>query len=225
MIKLVKKTNSFQAAIFDMDGVIIDNHIFHVQAWSELCNKYQIPFEENNFRSKYFGKNNKDIFYGLMNCELNAEKIEALGEEKEKIYRELYKDLITPVKGFVPFVLTLKNSGIKIAIATSAPTSNLDFVLDNLKIRNLFDVIVDATGIIKGKPDPEIYLKASKLLNIQPTNCIVFEDSISGIKSGQNAGMKVIGLSTTHNPEELPKTSLLIKDFSEVSLGRINEVL
>ena len=111
-----------------------------------------------------------------------------------------------------------KNAGIKTAVATSAPTSNLNFTLDSLGIRNLFDVIVDASGITKGKPDPEIYLKAAELLEISPMDCVVFEDSISGIKSGHNAGMKVVALITTHSKDELPETYLSIKDFSEISI-------
>jgi len=70
--------------------------------------------------------------------------------------------------------------------------------------------------VTKGKPDPEIYIKAAKLLEISPEHCIVFEDSISGIKSGQNAGMKVIALITTHKKEELPQTEIQINDFTEI---------
>lgn len=218
----MKKTNSFQAAIFDMDGVIVDNHTYHVKAWAEFCHKHNIPFNEITFRANYFGKNNHDILHGLMNNGLTLEQINTLGEEKEQIYRDLYKEDITPINGLVPFLNTLKAEGIKTAVATSAPTSNLDFTLDSLKIRYLFDIVVDASGISKGKPDPEIYLKASNLLGITPSSCVVFEDSISGIKSGQNAGMSVIGLITTHSKEELPFTTLAISDFTEISIEKIN---
>ncbi|RPH25460.1 MAG: HAD family phosphatase [Bacteroidales bacterium] len=214
----MKKTNLFQAAVFDMDGVIVDNHTYHVKAWAEFCHNYSIPFDEIKFRAKFFGKNNHDIFHGLMDGKLTAKQIDTLGEEKEQIYRELYKNDIMPVNGLIPFLNTLKDAGIKTAVATSAPTSNLDFTLDNLKIRHLFDVVIDASGITKGKPDPEIYLKASKILDIPPSHCIVFEDSISGIESGQNAGMRVVALVTTHQPYELPKTHLQVNDFTELSI-------
>jgi len=213
----------FKAAIFDMDGVIVDNHIYHMKSWEVFCQKHLIPFDENDFRARYFGKINHDIFRELVDSQLSKEQINILGEEKELIYREIYKDYITPVKGLVSFLENLKAAGIKTAVATSAPTSNLDFTVDSLNIRHLFDTIVDATGITNGKPDPEIYLKAAKLLHISPAECIVFEDSISGIKSGQNAGMRVIGLATTHSPDELPKTSLTIKDFNEISIEKITD--
>lgn len=208
-----------------MDGVIVDNHIYHVRSWAEFCKKNSIPFDEITFRTEYFGKNTRDTFHGLLDYKLTEEKINTLGEEKERIYRDIYKNFMVPVNGLIPFLISLKERGIKTAVATSAPTSNLDFTLDNLKIRHLFDVVVDASGITNGKPDPEIYLKAASLINISPADCVVFEDSISGIKSGQNAGMRVVALATTHTPEELPKTSLTIKDFTEVSIDRINGMI
>jgi beta-phosphoglucomutase len=215
----MKKTIPFQAAIFDMDGVIVDNHIYHVKSWAEFCKIKNIPFDESTFRTKYFGKNTRDTFNGLLDYQLTEEQIFILGEEKEKIYREIYKDYITPVNGLIPFLISLKKAGIKTAVATSAPASNLDFTLDALKIRHLFDVVVDASMVSKGKPDPEIYLKAAELIDISPDQCVVFEDSISGIKSGQNAGMRVVALTTTHTKEELPITDLQVRDFIE--LGKI----
>ncbi len=207
-----------------MDGVIVDNHTYHVKAWEVFCNRHGIQFDEESFRAKYFGKNNFDILNGLMSTPPTTSQINYLGEEKETIYRELYQKDISPVKGLVAFLIKLKESGIKTAVATSAPTSNLDFTLDNLDIRHLFDAIVDASGISKGKPDPEIYLKAASLLNIKPDNCVVFEDSISGIKSGQNAGMKVVALITTHTIDELPKTSIAINDFTQISVEIISDI-
>lgn len=201
-----------------MDGVIVDNHTYHVKAWEVFCQRHRINFDEISFRAKYFGKNNFDILNGLMNVPPTISQIELLGEEKEAIYRELYQKEISPLNGLVNFLIKLKESGIKRAIATSAPTSNLDFTLDNLNIRYLFDAIVDASGISKGKPDPEIYLKAASLLNINPNECVVFEDSVSGILSGQRAGMHVIALTTTHSKDELPKTKILLKDFTEINL-------
>lgn len=213
----MKITNSFKAAIFDMDGVIVDNHIYHVKAWAVFCQKHSIPFDENSFRAKFFGKNNQDIFSELINRRLSNEQIEMLGEEKELIYRNIYKDFIAPVNGLIPFLENLKAARIKTAIATSAPTSNLDFVLDHLKIRYLFNVIVDASMVTKGKPNPEIYTTAAKMINVDPKDCLVFEDSISGIQSAHNAGMQVIALVTTHKPEELPETYLQVNDFTELS--------
>mgnify|MGYP003803654417 CR=1 FL=1 len=222
-VKIVKRMIPFKAAIFDMDGVIVDNHNYHVKAWEIFCQKHKIPFNESYFRAKFFGKINQDIFRDIIGGSITREQIDILGEEKEQIYRDIYKDFIKPINGLIPFLKSLKASGIKTAVATSAPTSNLDFTIDSLNIRDLFDVIVDASMVTKGKPDPEIYLKAANKLNIDPDNCVVFEDSISGIKSGQNAGMMVVALITTHSLNELPKTPIAIKDFTEISIKNIIE--
>lgn len=221
----MKNNNTFQAAIFDMDGVIVDNHTYHVKAWEVFCQRHSLPFDETSFRAKYFGKNNFDILNGLMSTLPTMNQIESLGEEKEAIYREHYQQDIAPVKGLTPFLIKLKESGIKTAVATSAPTSNLDFTIDSLGIRHLFDVIVDASGITKGKPNPEIYLKAAHQLNVQPNNCIVFEDSISGIMAGQNAGMSVVSLITTHKKEELPQTMLSISNFDGLTPNSLSTLL
>lgn len=205
-----------KAAIFDMDGVIVDNHNYHVKAWADFCKNHRIPFNEQTFRIKYFGKSNRDILPDLTNSKLSQFAIDELAEEKELIYRNIYRDDIKPVSGLKTLIAKLRKQGIKTAVATSAPTSNLNFVLDQLCIRDMFDTVVDSSMVKECKPDPEIYLKASELIGITPKECIVFEDSISGIQSAHNAGMEVIALITTHKAEELPKTYMQVYDFTEV---------
>ncbi|NOU16604.1 MAG: HAD family phosphatase [Bacteroidales bacterium] len=206
----------YKAAIFDMDGVIVNNHNYHVKAWASFCKNHRIPFNEQNFRTKYFGKSNRDILPNLTNSKLSQFAIDELAEEKELIYRNIYRDDIKPISGLKAFIAKLREQGIKTAVATSAPASNLNFVLDELGIRDMFDTVVDSSMVKECKPDPEIYLKASELIGIDPKDCIVFEDSISGIQSAHNAGMEVIALITTHKAEELPKTYMQVYDFTEV---------
>ncbi len=210
-----------RAALFDMDGVIVDNHHFHVQAWKLFCDKYNISLTENDFRAKYFGKNNTDILSGLLNRSVSQTEVDELGEEKEELYRKVYKDHVKPVEGLVELLKSLKENGVKIGVATSAPASNLDFVFENIKIKNYFNAVVDAHQIKNGKPNPEIYLKTAEILDVSPADCVVFEDSVSGIQSGQRAGMKVISLITTHRIDELPKTELAINNFTEISVEKI----
>lgn len=210
-----------RAAIFDMDGVIVDNHIYHVKAWETFCNRHGLPFTENDFRRRFFGKTNLDIFRGLIGNDISIPDSERMGEEKEAIYREIYREHIKPVEGLADLLKGFKEHGILTAVATSAPTSNLDFVVDTLALRDLFTAFVDASMITHGKPHPEIYLKAASLLNADPVNCIVFEDSVSGIKSGHAAGMRVVALATTHSPNELPETALLVKNFTGLSVVKL----
>jgi beta-phosphoglucomutase-like phosphatase (HAD superfamily) len=104
-----------------------------------------------------------------------------------------------------------------LAVATSAPPENVDFVLDTLNLRQFFPIIVDETQVSKGKPDPEIYLKTANLLHANPKQCIVFEDSLSGIQAAKNAGMLVIGVTTTHSAQELAnQVAGTIENFNDV---------
>ena len=110
-------------------------------------------------------------------------------------------------------------------MATAAPKVNLDFLLEHIDLRNDFDVLIDDSEVDKGKPDPEIYLKAAERLGFSPELCLVFEDSLAGIQAAINAGIKVIGVTTTNPPENMQNTNLVIKDFTEINMTRITELM
>ena len=132
---------------------------------------------------------------------------------------------MAPLPGFIDFVRSLKENHIKTAVATAAPKVNLDFLLEHIDLRNDFDVLIDDSEVDKGKPDPEIYLKAAERLGFSPELCLVFEDSLAGIQAAINAGIKVIGVTTTNPPENMQNTSLVIKDFTEINMTRITELM
>lgn len=110
------------------------------------------------------------------------------------------------------------------AIATSGIQPNIDFMFEEVPVRQFFKEIVNSSHITKGKPDPEIYLKVASLLNLPPKNCLVFEDAVVGIKAAKAAGMKVIALATTQTKEELSIADMIIDDynFKEVNGKPIN---
>ncbi len=208
------------AAIFDMDGVIVDNMSYHAKAWEVFFNRYHPPMEFEKFM-QHFGRTNRDLFGVLFDRELTEDEVERYGDEKEALYREVYASHVEPVPGLIDFLKTLKANGFLTAVATSAPRVNLDFVFDHLPIQPLFDAAVDSSDVTIGKPDPEIFLKAAAKLNCAAAQCIVFEDSFAGIQSGKNAGMKVVGVATSHAPEKLQDTDLVICDFLEISVAEI----
>lgn len=209
------------AVIFDMDGVIVDNISYHLKAWKEFCNKYSINLSDDEFNKNISGKSNKDILKYIFKKELNPDEIKKYADEKETMYRKLYSKHIEPRTGLINFLKMLKQNNIKTAIATSAPKINLDFILKSIEIEEYFDILVYEDMVSKGKPDPEIYLKAANLLGIEPKQCIVIEDALSGIKSGLNAGMKVIGMTTVHKKEELTNTNLVIDDFEGLVIEKL----
>ena len=205
------------AALFDMDGVIVDNMAFHQKAWELFFEKYRPPMSLEEFMLQ-FGRTNRDLFEVLFGRKISPEEEERFGEEKEALYREAYAPHVEAVPGFVHCVAELRARGVHTAVATSAPRINLDFVLERLPIAPYLEVLADSSRVTRGKPDPEIYLKTAAALECPPEACVVFEDSYAGIRSGQNAGMKVVALATTHPPERLsPYTpDLIIRDFTEM---------
>ena len=212
------------AVIFDMDGVIVDNMEYHKKAWDIFLKKYAPDVELEEF-SRHFGKVNKDLLKIVFKREISAREEARFGEEKEAIYREIYTDHIVPTSGLVDFLDALKQNRVKTAVATAAPRINMDFVFEKTGLRQYFDVLIAASEVMRGKPDPEIYLKAAKKLSYPPENCLVFEDSMPGIQAAQKAGMKVIALATSHPAERLQSADWVVKDFTEISFGSVRDYL
>lgn len=207
---------NFQAVLFDMDGVVVDNLTYHVDAWLLFCERKNIPLTREIFYRELNGMNSKDTFEWFYKREMSRAEIEVLEEEKELIYRDFYRDHIKPAPGLLAFLQTLRAHGIKTALATSAGPGNIDFILDGLGIRDQFDAIIGGAEVRKGKPDPEIYLKAADLVGVEPGLCWVIEDSLQGIAAGQSAGMRVVGISTSHSPAELAHTDVVRPDFANL---------
>ncbi len=211
-----KELSQKKAIIFDMDGVIIDNISFHIEALKIFLKQFGKEITEEYFQTHLNGRTIQEVIAGLKPNAAPAE-IMALAEEKEQIYRDLYRAELKATPGLLNFLEQAKKHGLKMAVATSAITANADFTLDGLSIRHFFDAVVDSTMVIKGKPDPQIYLKAAQLLNISPADCVVFEDALAGIESAKAAGMDVVGLYTSLKASELPEGLLFkIKNFEEI---------
>lgn len=213
---------NFQAILFDMDGVVVDNLPYHVDAWLLFCERKDIPLTREIFYRELNGMNSKDTFEWFYKREMSRAEVEVLEEEKELIYRDFYRDHIQPAPGLLEFLNDLRSNGIKTALATSAGPGNIDFIVDGLGIRDQFDAIIGGAEVRKGKPDPEIYLKAAELLGIEPSACWVIEDSLQGIAAGQSAGMRVVGISTSHTPAELAHTAVVRPDFVDLFKTLLN---
>jgi beta-phosphoglucomutase len=204
---------NLKAVLFDMDGVIVDNLPYHVNAWLLFCERKNIPLTRELFYKELNGMNSKDTFDYFYQREMSSEELSALEEEKELIYRNFYQNFRKPAEGLMVFLEELKSAGILCALATSAGQGNIDFIVDGLGIRDYFQTIVGGGEVKKGKPDPEIYLKAADQLGVNYADCWVIEDSLQGIKSGHSAGMNVVGITTSHTKEELAHTQIQSADF------------
>ena len=207
---------SFKAVLFDMDGVIVDNLPYHVEAWLLFCERNGISLTKEIFYKELNGMNSKDTFEWFYKKEMTRAEVEVLEEEKELLYREFYAEHRKPAEGLLTFLDELRSRGIKTALATSAGPGNIDFIVDGLGIRDQFDAIIGGAEVRKGKPDPEIYLKAAEMVGVAPADCWVIEDSLQGIASGLNAGMQVVGITTSHTAEELAHTQWVAADFVDL---------
>lgn len=210
--------------LFDMDGVIIDNNIYHIQAWKVFCSKYGMEMTEENYRKNVNGRTASDIITNLFGENVTLIDIKKYSNEKESIYRDLYRPNLAATTGLIAFLEDLKTLGIPMAVGTSAPTENANFILDGLSIRHYFTAVLDENNVTKGKPNPQIYQNASAAINRLPANCVVFEDAVLGIEAGKAAGCKVIGVTTSHRAEELPDTDLKISDFTEITVDELESL-
>jgi beta-phosphoglucomutase len=211
------------AFIFDMDGVIIDSNPFHKIALKQFCKKYGSDLSEEQLREKIYGRTNKDWLRNVFG-NIDDATLKKYAEEKESLFRDIYKDDIKLVEGFEDFLKKMDQHKIPRAIATSAPRANVDFTLLKTHTEKYFPTILDESFVSKGKPDPEIYLKSAAALKFSPSQCVVFEDSLSGVKAGKDAGCKVIGISTTHSPQELSITDLVIPDFKSLTIEDVENL-
>jgi len=200
-----------------MDGVVCNSIPFHKQAWKEFMSAHNIKYSEEFFDTHVNGQTNDEIFVLLFGHNISKTKRQRLIEEKEKIFRKLYKPHIKPLSGLIEFLKEQTKNKIKIALATAGPEKNVKLILTKTKTKKYFNAIVDDKGVKKGKPDPEIFLKAAKKLKTKPADCIVFEDAISGVEAGKRAGMKVIGILTNYSKKQLHKADAFAKDFTNIN--------
>ncbi|MBB2149245.1 HAD family hydrolase [Pedobacter gandavensis] len=209
------------AVIFDMDGVICHTNPYHSLAFRHFFSLRNLAPTEEEFAQHMFGKSNSYIFSHFFNRPVSGTELLELEEEKEGLFREIYKDHIEPIAGIVEFISDLESHGVKLGVATSAPYANLELILSKVDIRNKLGSIMASEDVKKHKPDPEVYLSSAMKLGVSPAQCLVFEDSYSGISAALNAGMRVVGVLTSHSIEELPKCDLYINDYQDLSYEKI----
>jgi beta-phosphoglucomutase len=186
--------------IFDMDGVLWDSFQAHKRAYESIFIKYEVKFPGYEM---FAGMKTKEVFEQQFPFSL-VDKIgsERLAEEKTKIASELLKSSVVVNEKTIDAINRLRNR-FKLGLATSSSSRNVDIFLKKSGLRSSFKTILTGDHVRKAKPDPEIFLTAAQFLGSYPPNCIVVEDSVSGIRAGQNAGMKVIAIQGTHSQDIL----------------------
>ena len=190
--------SEIKACLFDLDGVIVDTAKYHFKAWKRLANQLGIDFTEVE-NEKLKGVSRMESLQLILDwgeIKKSNEEMLALATLKNDWYvtmiSEMQTDEILP--GVVPFLLELKQAGIKIALGSASKNSVA--ILKKINLLDQFDAIIDGTKVSKSKPNPEVFLKGAEALNISPKNCIVFEDAVAGVEAAVNAGMRVVGIGS-----------------------------
>ena len=199
-----------------MDGVIVDSNPLHRVVWAEYNRRHGIETTEE-MQQRMYGKRNDDIVRDFFGAELTPEEVFAHGAAKEALYREMLRPQLDTalVPGIREFLQ--RYAEVPKAVGTNAEPANLSFVLEETGLRPYFRAAIDGHQVRNPKPDPEVFLRAAEALGARPGECIVFEDSYTGVQAGVAAGMRVVGVATTH--PELPGASIVIPDFTSPLLA------
>jgi len=212
-----------RAVLWDMDGTLIDSEEFHWISWRDTLANEGIAITHDQFLSS-FGQRNDSILPRWLGTAATPERIDRIANAKEQLYRQLLRrDGISPLPGVAHRVHRLHKEGWLQAIASAAPHANIDAILEALSVTHLFQAIVSAEDVHRGKPDPEVYLTAAARVGVPPERCIVVEDAVAGVEGARRAGMKSIGLSRDgkHLPADIVVQSLdLLEPDAFERLGR-----
>lgn len=212
-----------KAFIFDLNGTVIDDMHYHAEAWYDILNNdLNAGLTWNEVKVQMYGKNDELLIRLFGNDHFTQERINELSLEKERRYQLSYLPKLALMDGLREFLDKAKAAGIKMAIGSAAIPFNIDFVLNNLQLRDYFPVVVSADDVTISKPHPDTFLMCATALGIDPKDCIVFEDAPKGVESALNAGMPAFVLTTTHPKEDFEQYPNVIgyaKDYSNLNIG------
>lgn len=206
--------------IFDMDGVIVDNMRTHEHAWLALFADLGVSINIKEFHDQTAGMKATEVLRYFLGNRFTKAELEQFSAQKEFLYRVLFRKKLKATKGLKTFLDNARKQHIPMGLATGGGKPNIDFILDGLNLRKYFQSVLGASDVKHGKPNPEIYLKSADALGLSPDVCFVFEDALPGIEAARRAGMKVIGIATTHRLSflrKVPSVILAAKNFEPLS--------
>ncbi len=213
-----------KACIFDLDGVIVDTAVYHFKAWRQLANDLGFDFNERD-NEKLKGVSRMDSLNLILkwgNCEISEEEKLRLAAKKNEEYlsyvAKMSKDEILP--GVLDFLEELQAKNIKIALGSAS--KNAVLILKTLDLTGYFEAVIDGTKTVKGKPDPEVFLKAAAELGVIPSESIVFEDAPKGVDAALNGGFHAIGIG---NEADLGHAHHVMPGFAGVNFETVCELL
>ncbi|TFG47119.1 MAG: tRNA (adenosine(37)-N6)-threonylcarbamoyltransferase complex dimerization subunit type 1 TsaB [Dehalococcoidia bacterium] len=213
-----------RGVIWDMDGVIIDSAELHFQSWRDALNRRGFEMTREQFDAT-FGRRNDDIIAYITGKPAKPEDVAAISNEKETAYRQMVTGQARSFSGVMELIRSIKESGFKQAVASSAPPENVELIMKEMALEPFIDATVDAAQVSKGKPAPEVFLKAAAKLGLEPGDCLVIEDAVSGVEAARRAGMAVIGVSNTHPAAKLAEADLVVASLEDVDATGVLELI
>lgn len=187
-----------RGVLWDLDGTLIDSAEYHLLSWQDILAGEGVEMTRERF-AETFGRRNDAVLRGLFGPEFPLPEVERIGGAKEARYRELVRTCgVELLPGAERWLRRLKAEGWRQAVASSAPRLNIEVILEVLGIAGFFDAIVGAEDVRRGKPDPQVFLAAAARIEVPPERCIVVEDSTAGIEAAHRAGMRAVGVRSTH---------------------------
>ncbi len=217
------------AAIWDMDGTLVDTAELHFAAWEAVCRELGRPFSRDDFAAT-FGRRNPEIIHWLFGeNRFNENEIADLGERKEELYRAAARRQgVVPLPGVVALLEGLQAAGFRQAVATSAPRGNLDLIAAMTGIARFFQATVSMEDTQRGKPDPQVFQVAAGRLGVAPGRSVVFEDAVAGVEAAKAGGMKCVAVTFVgHHPAEKLQAAgadLVVRSLEAVSAEAVRRL-
>ncbi|HPG10300.1 MAG TPA: HAD family phosphatase [Chitinophagaceae bacterium] len=204
-----------KAFLFDLNGTMIDDMEYHINAWYKILNDLGASISYEETKHQCYGKNH-ELLERIFPGRFTLQEKDAMSLEKERQYQQAFLPELKLIKGLDVFLKDAYNKKTPMAIGSAAIMFNIDFVLDGLNIRHYFSAIVSADDVKESKPHPETYLQCAEQLGVKPADCIVFEDAPKGVEAAANAGMQAVVITTMHEKDEFSSyhnIHSIIKDF------------
>ncbi len=211
------------AFLFDMNGTMIDDMPYHIRICRDIVNSMGASLTLDEMKEQCYGKNG-EVLERIFPGRFSDEEKDALEIKKENYYQQVYRSEMKLINGLDNFLSVAATNKIAMGIGTAAIRFNVDFILDGLDIRSYFKAIVTADDVTTSKPDPETFLKGASILGIDPSACIVFEDSPKGVETAANAGMQCVVLTTMHTAEEFSSYNniiCIVEDYTDKQLEHL----
>jgi beta-phosphoglucomutase len=204
-----------RAAIFDLDGVIVDTAKYHFLAWKRLARQFGFDFTEtDNERLKGVSRvRSLEILLEIGGLTMDEAEKEKVATQKNEWYIDYIKHMDSSeiLPGAAEYLRHLRAKGIKTALGSASKNASL--ILERLEIFNLFDAVIDGNKVSQAKPDPEVFLRAADELGVPPTSCVVFEDAEAGIQAALRANMGVVGIG---KPGILSEADIVVSGLEQL---------